>query len=469
MIPPTRSGGCCSTSLALVAEFEADFVRMRVREGMKVAKAKGRLRGKQPKLSPAGKPISSRYIARASTLSANSKSSSPSPARQSTARSNAQADAPRPTQKMPTSRHNPRRRSLRSAVSSAAPATDARGESPRRSEAAPQARSVVTTGSSRRCARARQARSASDRPRWRVVRRSRAIVGPSLPVNATTVSTSPSGPPASQALGDLVGICAGRGQPREHLGPVDGTHDRCLLGEAVGEQRRRRALRADTRAAPKRPGRSRRRRSRRVGGAAVFGGVLAAGVLATLGDQLIRQAPARRKPRQHPIATRRCLTSQLRRAAGQPFVAAPDIHPVRIPPARQRPIDAVADGTFRIDVPHPHRRPPCRRYATGGWCHVPVAKSPPSDRVAALDLAQAGIDHFAAERIDRFGCGSPGGTSCRASDHVVGTPVVQAVGGAVGPGVLFVVEAEAGGLGGLRRQRSRLWVGTGSRSQGSGP
>ena len=38
--------------LAMVAEFEADLIRMRTREGMKVAKAKGRLRGKRPNLSP---------------------------------------------------------------------------------------------------------------------------------------------------------------------------------------------------------------------------------------------------------------------------------------------------------------------------------------------------------------------------------------------------------------------------------
>ena len=37
--------------LAMVAEFESDLIRMRTREGMKVAKAKGRLRGRQPKLS----------------------------------------------------------------------------------------------------------------------------------------------------------------------------------------------------------------------------------------------------------------------------------------------------------------------------------------------------------------------------------------------------------------------------------
>jgi DNA invertase Pin-like site-specific DNA recombinase len=38
--------------LAMVAEFESDLIRMRTREGMKLAKARGRLRGKQPKLSP---------------------------------------------------------------------------------------------------------------------------------------------------------------------------------------------------------------------------------------------------------------------------------------------------------------------------------------------------------------------------------------------------------------------------------
>lgn len=38
--------------LAMVAEFEADLIRARTREGMKVAKAKGRLRGKSPKLKP---------------------------------------------------------------------------------------------------------------------------------------------------------------------------------------------------------------------------------------------------------------------------------------------------------------------------------------------------------------------------------------------------------------------------------
>jgi DNA invertase Pin-like site-specific DNA recombinase len=35
----------------MIAEFEADLTRMRTCEGMKIAKAKGRLRGKAPKLS----------------------------------------------------------------------------------------------------------------------------------------------------------------------------------------------------------------------------------------------------------------------------------------------------------------------------------------------------------------------------------------------------------------------------------
>ena len=38
--------------LAMVAEFESDLIRLRTKEGIRVAKAKGRLRGKQPKLNP---------------------------------------------------------------------------------------------------------------------------------------------------------------------------------------------------------------------------------------------------------------------------------------------------------------------------------------------------------------------------------------------------------------------------------
>jgi len=37
--------------LATFAEFEADLIRLRTKEGMAIARAKGKLRGKQPKLS----------------------------------------------------------------------------------------------------------------------------------------------------------------------------------------------------------------------------------------------------------------------------------------------------------------------------------------------------------------------------------------------------------------------------------
>ncbi|NKD74537.1 helix-turn-helix domain-containing protein, partial [Haematospirillum sp. H4485] len=37
--------------LATFAEFESDIIRLRTREGMAVARAKGKLRGKKPKLS----------------------------------------------------------------------------------------------------------------------------------------------------------------------------------------------------------------------------------------------------------------------------------------------------------------------------------------------------------------------------------------------------------------------------------
>ncbi|WP_284764368.1 recombinase family protein [Arthrobacter sp. efr-133-R2A-63] len=50
--PADPMGKLLFNVLAMVAEFEGDLIRARTREGMKVAKAKGRLRGKQPKLSP---------------------------------------------------------------------------------------------------------------------------------------------------------------------------------------------------------------------------------------------------------------------------------------------------------------------------------------------------------------------------------------------------------------------------------
>jgi len=38
--------------LAMVAEFESDLIKLRTREGLAVARAKGRLRGRKPKLNP---------------------------------------------------------------------------------------------------------------------------------------------------------------------------------------------------------------------------------------------------------------------------------------------------------------------------------------------------------------------------------------------------------------------------------
>lgn len=50
--PSDPVGRLLFTVLSMIAEFEADLARSRTREGMAIARAKGRLRGKQPKLSP---------------------------------------------------------------------------------------------------------------------------------------------------------------------------------------------------------------------------------------------------------------------------------------------------------------------------------------------------------------------------------------------------------------------------------
>ncbi len=49
--PSDPMGKMFFSILATFAEFEADLIRMRTREGMAIARAKGKLRGKQPKLS----------------------------------------------------------------------------------------------------------------------------------------------------------------------------------------------------------------------------------------------------------------------------------------------------------------------------------------------------------------------------------------------------------------------------------
>ena len=51
--PGDPVGRLLFTTLSMIAEFEADLARTRTRGGMAVARAKGRLRGKQPKLKSA--------------------------------------------------------------------------------------------------------------------------------------------------------------------------------------------------------------------------------------------------------------------------------------------------------------------------------------------------------------------------------------------------------------------------------
>jgi DNA invertase Pin-like site-specific DNA recombinase len=57
MTPATRWGKCLFNILATFAEFGVDLLRMRTREGMAIARAKGRLKGKAPKLSPTQRTV----------------------------------------------------------------------------------------------------------------------------------------------------------------------------------------------------------------------------------------------------------------------------------------------------------------------------------------------------------------------------------------------------------------------------
>jgi DNA invertase Pin-like site-specific DNA recombinase len=50
--PTDPVGRLLFSALAMIAEFEADLIRARTREGMAIARAKGKLRGKQPRMSP---------------------------------------------------------------------------------------------------------------------------------------------------------------------------------------------------------------------------------------------------------------------------------------------------------------------------------------------------------------------------------------------------------------------------------
>jgi len=70
--------------LAMVAEFESDLIKMRTREGLAVARAAGKLRGrKQPKLTPGKRSTSCSSIAPAKRTPRNRQSSSALAARRS--------------------------------------------------------------------------------------------------------------------------------------------------------------------------------------------------------------------------------------------------------------------------------------------------------------------------------------------------------------------------------------------------
>ena len=80
-------GKCFFNILATFAEFEVDLLRMRTREGIAIAKANGRLKGKAPKLTARQQAHLVKLIAPASTRSPSWRSCSRSLARRSTARS----------------------------------------------------------------------------------------------------------------------------------------------------------------------------------------------------------------------------------------------------------------------------------------------------------------------------------------------------------------------------------------------
>ena len=74
--PNDPMGKCFFNILATFAEFEVDLLRMRTREGMAIARAKGKLKGKPPKLSPTQRALLLSSTEPGSTRSPNSRSCS---------------------------------------------------------------------------------------------------------------------------------------------------------------------------------------------------------------------------------------------------------------------------------------------------------------------------------------------------------------------------------------------------------
>ena len=83
--PNDPMGKCFFNILATFAEFEVDLLRMRTREGMAIARAKGRLKGKRPSSAPPNGPFCSSSTLPATTRSPSSPNCSQSAAPRCTA------------------------------------------------------------------------------------------------------------------------------------------------------------------------------------------------------------------------------------------------------------------------------------------------------------------------------------------------------------------------------------------------
>ena len=84
--PTEPVGRLLFNGLGIVAEFEADLIRARIREGMAIAKASGKLRGRKPKLTASQEKHLVQLRHTGAHTTSEIASSSASPARRSTVR-----------------------------------------------------------------------------------------------------------------------------------------------------------------------------------------------------------------------------------------------------------------------------------------------------------------------------------------------------------------------------------------------